>query len=110
MGAGRLPGLEHEPLAQDTQGFATSPGNNASAAVAVLTDGLSQATTFTLDSAGRLLKLQTPDGATQSWVRDFDGQVTGATDGLGRTTTYTYQYGAGLGDLTQVTFADGSSE
>src|SRR5262249_19791503 len=48
------------------QGLATTPAKNAGDAVAVVTDALSQKTTYTLDSLGRMTQLQTPDGATQS--------------------------------------------
>ena len=32
------------------------------------------------------------------------------TDGLNRVTTYTYAYGSGKGDLTQITYPDGSTD
>ena len=66
-------------------------------------------TTYTLDSLGEPTKIQTPDGGVQTWQRDFAGQPTVYTDELGRVTTYTYQYGAGDGELTQVTDPDGST-
>jgi RHS repeat-associated protein len=89
-------------------GLATSPAKNASAAVGVLTDGLSHPTTYTLDGMARTTKLQTADGAVQSWQRDFAGQATTYTDPLNHVTTSTFDYNTGKGDLTQVTNADGS--
>ena len=68
---------------------------------ATLVDALGQTTQQALDSLGRLLKLLTPDGSTQTWKRDNEGQATSYTDQLGHVTTYTYQYGAGDGDLVQ---------
>ncbi|HEV3256736.1 MAG TPA: hypothetical protein VG013_07655, partial [Gemmataceae bacterium] len=90
------------------QGLATSPAKLASQALGILTDALSQLTTYSLDLYGQPTKLLTPDGATQSWQRDFAGQATAYTDGISRTTTNVYQYGSGLGDLVQVTNADSS--
>src|SRR5262249_10973301 len=67
-------------------------------------------TTYTLDLSGQPLKVQTPDGATRTWTRDFAGQATSATDALGHTTTFTYLYGAGAGDLTRIDYPDGTNE
>ena len=82
-------------------GFQTSPAISASAAREVLVNALGQTTQESLNAQGQTLGLQTPDGATQTWQRDFAGQPTSYTDQLGHTTTYTYQYGAGDGDLVQ---------
>jgi len=49
------------------------------------------------------------DATTQSWQRDFAGQVAKYTDELNRTTTNTYQYGTSKGDLTNTTRPDGTS-
>src|SRR5262249_12937903 len=89
---GRGPGTTRAVRPANVQGLATSPAKSAAQAVGVLTDALTHATSYTLDGAGRLTKLQTADGATQSWQRDFAGQATAATDALNRTTSYTYQY------------------
>jgi YD repeat-containing protein len=105
LGSGSTLGLV--PAA--SQGLTTSPAKNADAAVAVLTDALSQKTTLTLDSAGRTTKLVTPDGATQTWDRDSAGQVTVYKDGLNRATTFTYAYGSDKGDNTRIDYADGSN-
>jgi YD repeat-containing protein len=43
------------------------------------------------------------------WQRDFAGQPVVTSDGLGRTTTYTYQYGTGDGELTQSNYVDGNT-
>jgi RHS repeat-associated protein len=91
-------------------GLATSPAKNAGAAVGVLTDGLSHPATYTLDGMGRTTKLQTADGATQSWLRDAAGQPTTYTDPLNHVTTSTFDYNTGKGDLTQVTYPDGSTQ
>jgi RHS repeat-associated protein len=93
----------------NVQGLATSPAVNSSRALGVLTDARSHVTTYTLDRLGDLLKLQTPDGVSQSWQVDFAGQAVTTTDALGRTTTYSYLYGASAGDLSNVFFPDGSS-
>ena len=92
------------------QGLQTSPAQNASQDVGVLTDALSHTTSYTMDSQGRALQMKTADGATQSWQRDFAGQVTAATDARSNTTSFSYQYGAGLGDLTKVSYPDGTSQ
>ncbi len=92
----------------DVWALQTSPARSAPA-VAVLTDALSQVTTLTLDLLGRLLQQATPDGAVQQWQRDAAGQPTTFTDPLNRVTSYTYQYFSGKGDLTQVTYPDGTT-
>jgi RHS repeat-associated protein len=92
------------------QGLTTSPAKNASQAVAVITDALSQVTTLTLDSLGRLLQVQTPDNASQKVQLDFAGQPTVFTDALNRVTTLSYLYGTNKGDLEQRTYPDGSTE
>jgi RHS repeat-associated protein len=91
-------------------GLATSPAKNASQGVGVITDGLSHATTFTLDNLGYTAALKTADGAVQAWARDFAGQPKTYTDALNNVTSYTYDYGAGIGDLTKITHADNSTE
>src|SRR5262249_23524713 len=94
---------------QSVQGLQTSPARSAGQAVAILTDALNQLTTYTLDTVGRLTGLQTPDGATQAWRRDFAGPALAYTHALNHTTSYTYQYGPGRGDETQVTYPDGTT-
>jgi RHS repeat-associated protein len=90
-----------------TQGLATSPAINSSKAVGVLTDALSQKTTYTLDSLGRTTQLQTPDGAPQNWTLNSAGRPTAYTDPLNRTTTMTYNSSQ---DLTRIDHPDGSNE
>jgi RHS repeat-associated protein len=75
-----------------------------------ITDSFNRTTTLTLDTLGRLLHAATPDGAQIDRPLDFAGNPTNVTDPLGRTTTYAYQYGSGLGDLTGMTFPNGTSE
>jgi YD repeat-containing protein len=87
------------------QGLATSPANSASQALAVFTDALGQATTYTLDALGRDTVLQTPDGASQLYTLNSAGLVTVYTDALNRATTYAY---SAAGDLTGVQYPDGS--
>jgi RHS repeat-associated protein len=82
--------------------------NPAGAAVAQVTDGRSDSTQYVLDGRGRLLQQVQTDGATDTYYRDGHGQVTLALDPLVHPTTYSYDYGAGNGDLTQVSNADGS--
>jgi YD repeat-containing protein len=74
-----------------------------------LTDGRSLATSFTLDTAGRPTQIQTADGATQSWTRDFAGKPTTYTDARNEVTTYLNSYGADKGDVLKVTFPDGTT-
>ena len=93
------------------QGLATSAATS-NGPVAVLTEAtrspaVNRVTTFTIDPAGRLVKELTPDGGTQTWQRDDHGQVVVMTDEMGRTTDYTYQYGSGDGNLTEVVQPDG---
>jgi len=61
------------------QGLTTGTAKNASAATGVLTDGRSNAVTYTLDTAGRPTRIATANGATQNWTRDFAGQPTVVT-------------------------------
>src|SRR5205807_3022887 len=81
-----------------SQGLGTSPAKSANQALAVITDGLSQLTTYTMDGTSRTTKLQTPDGGAQSWVLDQAGQPISYTDPISRVTTQMYQYGSGAGD------------
>jgi YD repeat-containing protein len=90
--------------------LATNPILNASQGVGVLTDGLSHATSYTLDNLGRMTKRVTADGAVQQWQLDFAGQPTKTTDALLNVTSFAYDYNTGKGDLTQITRADGSTE
>src|SRR5262249_34825582 len=92
-----------------SQGLATTPAKSASQAVGVLTDALNHPSTYTLNSWGQTTQLQTADGVTLKWQRDFAGQTAVFTDGLGHATTSLFDYGSGKGDRTQVQFADGTS-
>lgn len=85
------------------QGLGSSMALNASQAVATLTDGLGNATSYTLDPLGRPTQLQTADGAVQSWALNSAGNPTSYVDQLGRTTSYAYN---STQDLTQVTYPD----
>src|SRR5207244_2297701 len=62
----------------------------------------------TLDSQGRATKIATPDGAVITLTLDGHGQVTVLTDPIARVATFTYAYGASAGDMTQITYPDGS--
>src|SRR5207249_1624347 len=55
-------------------------------------------------------QLKTPDNATQNFTLDSAGQVTVSSDPLSRVTSFTYSYGSGKGDLTQIQHPDGSLE
>jgi RHS repeat-associated protein len=87
----------------------TNPAATLNQVVGTLTDPLNRTTTYTIDTLGRLSKVQTPDGGTQSWALDSHEQMSTYTDQLNRVTTYTYDYStSGAGDLTQVTYPDGT--
>src|SRR5262249_52783840 len=87
------------------EGLSTSPAKNATQTYALFTDGLGKVTTYTLDGTGNQTKLQTPDGATQSYQLNTAGQVLVYTDALGRVTHYNYST---AGNLTGITYPDGS--
>src|SRR5207247_8226685 len=57
----------------------TSTAKNANQTVAVLTDALSRATTYTLNTLGQPIQIQTADGATRQWTRDFAGSMVSST-------------------------------
>jgi YD repeat-containing protein len=114
-GSGRLTGVNrglgtiYTLAPRQTQGLwkgPTIPAASASADVAVLTDPLSKATTYTLTDVGRLLVQATPDGAVQSWGRNTAGLVTAYTDGDTHTTWRSYN---GAEDMTLVSYPDGGS-
>lgn len=89
---------------QIPQGLETDPARRIAQGVAVLTDALSQATTFSLDQLGRVTWLETPDGVVQQWVRNAGGQPLSYSRS-DQTTGFTYD---GL-DLIGVTHADSST-
>ena len=86
-----------------------SPPLKPSQVVAAVTkDPDNHTTTYMLDALGRVTEEIDANNATTTYLRDFAGQVTEMTDPLGGVTTYQYSYGSGDGDLTQVTYPDGS--
>jgi RHS repeat-associated protein len=93
-----------------TQGLVT-PALSAQNAVATTQDGLGHVNTYTLDSLGRITKLQRQGVQTpQTWSRDRAGQAVVYTDGDQNATVNTYRYGAGAGDLTRTDYADGGND
>jgi YD repeat-containing protein len=76
-------------------------------ALATDTNPLGNATQYQLDSAGRVLSEQMPDGGVYQYTRNSNSWVTAETDPLGRVTTYTVDT---QGYDTQITYPDGSSE
>ena len=107
------PGSTYQIAAVASQGIivGVGPADSASQGVATVTDGLGLTTTYQLDQYARLTKLTRPDGTSETFDRDAQGQVTQATDFLGITTGYAYDESpTGQGDLTQVSYADGTSE
>ena len=115
-GTGRLqtlelaPGSTYQVVPAAVQGIGGA-ALSASQAVASVTDGLGQTSSYQLDQYGRLTKLTRPDGTSETWARDMQGQVTQSTDFLGIRTTDAYDESpAGQGDLTAIGFADGTSE
>ena len=90
-------------------GLATSPAAGANP-TAVITDALSNLTTYTLDGQGRTTKLQTPDGGVTTYTLDAAGHVIVLADPLDRVTTFTYGTGAAADNLLQVTNPDNSNE
>ncbi|MGA2664039.1 MAG: RHS repeat-associated core domain-containing protein [Nitrososphaerales archaeon] len=65
-----------------------------------------QVTTYTYDNLGDLVQTAYPDGTTQKATYDAVGDVLTSTDQMGRTTAYAYDF---LDRLTAVHFPDGSS-
>src|SRR5215471_7656984 len=91
------------------QGLVTGsePANNASQAVATVTDGLNLTTTYQLDPEGRLTRLTRPDNTFETYQLNSQGQVVQSTDFLGITTGYVYDTSsAGKGDLITTAYAD----
>jgi RHS repeat-associated protein len=96
----------------NTQGLATSPARNLSDAIGVVKDPPGHATSYAYDVRGYLTQRVTSNGGsgtlTETWTRDLAEQPTRYTDARSNATNYSYLYGASAGDLTGVTFADGS--
>ena len=88
-------------------GLASNPAASSSRGVAVVTDPLGNATTYTLDAEGRLLRRDQPDGISEAWSRNGQGLVAQYTDPVGSLTTYTYD---GIGNLASVRSPDGGTE
>jgi RHS repeat-associated protein len=65
-----------------------------------------QVTTYTYDDLDRLIKTTYPDGTTQKESYDAVGNLLSTTDQEGRVTTYSYDF---LYRLTAVNYPDGSS-
>ena len=86
-------------------GLTTTPAKNASDGVAVVTDPLSHAGTYTLDTLGRATKYVAPDGGTQQWTLNSAGLPTKYTDQLNHVTSFTY--GGGNADVTKIEYPDG---
>jgi RHS repeat-associated protein len=91
----------------------------AAPAVAVVTDANTNVNTYTLDGLGRINQLDRPGIPSETWQRDQAGQVTVYTDARGNattntfdysTTTQTYQYGSGNGDLTRIDYPDQTNQ
>jgi YD repeat-containing protein len=93
----------------NVQGLQLSPARSAEAA-ATLTDGLGHATTYVLDTLGRITRMQRPGLPAETWKRDRSGQVEVHTDPKGQATSFFYLYGSGKGDLGGVSYPDGGSE
>jgi len=79
-------------------------------AVGVVKDPLGHATSYTFNPSGEKLNQVNADGSSQAWTYDFAGQPLTAIDGLGKTTSYSYLYGSGNGNLAQLTNPDGTTE
>jgi len=88
-------------------------------AVAVVTDANTNINTYTLDGLGRINQLDRPGIPSETWLRDQAGQVTVYTDARGNavtntfdysTTTQTYQYGSGNGDLVRIDYPDQTNQ
>jgi RHS repeat-associated protein len=90
-----------------SEGLNSPAVNSSLQGVAVVTDPLNNPTTYTMDSLGRVLKEQTPDGATWQWQRNGSGLVTVAVDGRGYSTTMLYDT---KGNVTEVLNPDGTNE
>src|SRR5262249_53368721 len=74
----------------------TGPATHSNSLAATVTDGGQLTTLFRMDSAGRLLDRQRPDGAHETWARDGNGLVTDFTDARGLHTGYAYNAQGGL--------------
>jgi YD repeat-containing protein len=70
------------------RGLSTLPVARGPDATAIVKDALNNQTVYTLDVMGRALRVQTPDGAVQSWTRNLAGQVVSYTDAAQNTTLY----------------------
>jgi YD repeat-containing protein len=103
-------GTTYDLTPSNIQGLVTSPARSASQAVAPLTDALMHTTTYTVDVRGRQTKLEQPKpgspALTETWQRDFAGQVRFFTDERNKVTTYTYRYQDGNGDLIEEDLPD----
>ena len=71
----------------------------------VATDPLGRQTTSAYDAAGRLVRKSYPNGCTEEFQYDAEGQLTASTDRRGFTTRFEYDP---RGKLVRSTFADGS--
>jgi YD repeat-containing protein len=73
--------------------------------VGVLSDGLTQATTYVQDTLDRVTQFTTADAAITTYALNTAGLATVMTDGLGHQTQYTY---GAKGTVIQINFPDGS--
>jgi RHS repeat-associated protein len=85
---------------------ALAGGYGTSQVAGSFTDPLGHTTTYMMDMRGRATRMQTADGAVQTWQLDSHGQVTTYTDARTKVTTYAYD---SAGDLLQVNYPDGST-
>jgi RHS repeat-associated protein len=88
-----------------SQGLTTTPAKNASAGVGVVTDPLSHAGTYVLDTLGRTTKFTAADGGIQQWTLNSAGLPTKYTDQLNHVTSFTY--GNNNADVTKIEYPDG---
>jgi RHS repeat-associated protein len=72
----------------------------------IATDALTHATTYDLDTQGRMLTQYNPAAESLVWQRDSNGMVTASVDGNGYTTTHGYD---SYGQLTSEVVPNGRS-
>jgi len=80
-------------------------GRTVTSSQAVRQDSAAYTTSYAYDAAGRLQKMTTPAGVSQSYTYNVAGEQRTSVDGAGQTTTSDYD---GLGRTTKVTQPDGA--
>ncbi len=70
-----------------------------------LTDKNGNSSSFTYDAQGNLTQIDRPQGITEQYAYNGNGQVSSYTDGNSETTSFSYN---ATGDLTQITYPIGS--